>query len=371
MTGTQGAQLASVGDRIRNRALVLTTSNLPHELGEVLNRHQKVSDVVAVGKSAPKDCRQVREACPWTLFGVDAETGREYTATPEEPFSLPKYVGLFGAISLADQIALMTADADLAVSPTGRISAADFKTLDAVIAGCNAIADPRLACSLPVDPSFLLDKHRGALIERLRSSEHLVAFSVVAQLDPFEDENVVQGLLEVIETCGSKVMLHRTDMAAVQFLARGGLAAGISGTASMRHCTPPVYRPKTRRNGGNGNKKRGAAVFVPGIDEFRDVDEVRRWYGAAAPYCVQEGCCGRKLTDFDPDRGDDMALLAAHNLRGMLAVVEELHGQEDSRSWLRDYRARVAEAFQELRSKARKKEIKPYASGQVWLALND
>jgi hypothetical protein len=167
--------------------------------------------------------------------------------------------------------------------------------------------------------------------------------------------------------CGDKVLLHRADMAGIQYLARGGLATSVAGTAGLRHCVPPLRRSQKRRK----RPRNGAAVWIPGIDEFRDVSEVRRWYGATAPHCLLPHCCGRKLTDFDPANRDDVALLSAHNLRGPLAILGELLSQADRRAWLRSYRAQITTAYDELRAWTKDPAIEPYGSAQFWLSQTD
>jgi hypothetical protein len=370
VTGNDGMQLTTVGDRIRDRALVLTTSNLPHELADILNRHRAVSGVIAVGSSAPKDCRPLKKASPDMLFGQDPESGRAYVATEKAPFILPVAPGFLGPIKLIDQIALVPEGVDLVVSSTGRICANAFEVLDAVFSQCDAISDDRLACSAPVDKVWLSDRrHRAVLINRIRSSKHPVALSVVAQFDPFENIQVVEGLLELVETCGHNVMLHRTDMAAVQFIARGGCAAGISGTASLRHSVPPFRRSQKRQN---NKQKPSAAVFMPGINEFRDVAQLERWFGERKmPVCQLPDCCGRKLNDFNPGNNDDKRVLAGHNVRGMLGILDSMLTSPDRRSWLRDYRDGITEALKELRSRSGVPDIELYASGEVWRALDD
>lgn len=360
------AGLAAI-DRLRDRALVLSSSQLPHDLDAIMTMHRDISGLITVGTSAPRAGRLLKSTQPWLVLGHDSESSRAYMATAEAPFVLPADETLTGPVSLSDQIDYADKDLDAILSPTGTIRAKDDGALEAALAGCEAIHDQRLVCSLPIEPDWLCARGRARLIKGIQSSTHLIALSVVCQLDPFQNVEVAEGLLALTAACGGKVLLHRADMAGIQYLARGGLATTVAGIAGLRHCVPPLRRSRTRRK----RPRSGAAVWVPGIDEFRDVSEVRRWYGATAPYCALPHCCGRKLTDFDPANPDDVALLSAHNLRGPLAVVDELRGQPDRRAWLWSYRAQVTTAYDELRSRTKDPAIEPYGSAQFWLAQTD
>jgi hypothetical protein len=301
------------------------------------------------------------------VLGQDSESSRAYIATAPAPFALPTDESLTGPVTLADQIDCADKELDVILSPTGTIRAKDQEALESAVAGCDAVHDRRLVCSLPIEPDWLRDQSRTRLIEGIQSSSHPVAVSVVSQFDPFEVTEVAEGLLALNAACGDKVLLHRCDMAGIQYLARGGLAASIAGTAALRHCVPPMRRSQKRRK----RTRNGAAVWIPGIHEYRDVSEVRRWYGAAAPQCVLPLCCGRKLTDFDPANPDDIALLSAHNLIGPLGVVNDLLSQPDRHAWLRSYRAQILASYDELRARTKDPAIEPYGSAQFWLSQTD
>ncbi|MDO3169604.1 hypothetical protein P5V90_21740 [Mycobacteroides abscessus subsp. abscessus] len=354
------------GSRLEDRVLVMTTSHLPTGLDEILATHSGISGVVAAGGPAVRECRKLKGVQPGMILGQDTQAARSHWATVIAPFHLPA-AGLFGVPSLSDQVMSAGSDVDAVIAPSGTVRHGDTAALRAVVAGSNAVSDPRLVCSLPVEAGWLTYPDRRELIEQVQVSEHMVALTVVGQFDPLEGAGVAEGLLAVAELCGNKVILHHTDMAALQFIGHGGSGAVIGCTASLRHSVPALRRSRRRRK----NSSPGMAVFVPGIDEFRDVTELGRWWGDNAPICEQSGCCGRALTDFDPKDPDDTALLAAHNLRGPLAVAAELLAAADRRSWLRDYRRQLLTSYDELRKATRAPGIVPYGSANIWLHLDN
>jgi hypothetical protein len=192
----------------------------------------------------------------------------------------------------------------------------------------------------------------------------------VGQLDPFEDREVAEGLLEVLDTCQDQIFLHRTDMTAIEVVARPGLGASIGVTASLRHTVPPGRRAQTRRR--KPRPKRSLHVFVPGISEFREVTELEGWFGDDAPTCVLPGCCGRSLTDFTQDP-DDVGVLAVHNAKGWLQVASGLIAcpPRYRGDWLHRHHLEAATAYDELRAMTGVRTIKPYGSARVWPSFDN
>ena len=97
-------------------------------------------------------------------------------------------------------------------------------------------------------PQDWLTVHAGWPVQELRRSTRPVALVVVGQLDPYENPEVAQGLLEVLDSCRGKVFLHRTDMTAIEVLGRDGLGASIGGDSVP--CGTRSRRAAGRRNGG-------------------------------------------------------------------------------------------------------------------------
>jgi hypothetical protein len=243
------------------------------------------------------------------------------------------------------------------------------QTLHAVIAAGNEADRPEVVTTVAIPEEWLSKPERSHLIDGLQASIRPIALVVVGQLDPYEDPEIAEGLVEVITACSARLFLHRTDPgAAIEVLALGGAGASIGVTASLRHMVPPQRRAQKRRR--RPPRQRALHVFVPGIDEFRDVSELETWFGDDAPECAIPNCCGRGLTSFSRDPSDT-EVLAEHNVRGWLAVMEEVIACERSGRdvWLRAYRLRVQTAYDELRSSTGVRAIKPYGSAAVWPSI--
>jgi hypothetical protein len=223
--------------------------------------------------------------------------------------------------------------------------------------------------TVAVPQDWLTVPRRDGLVQELRRSTRPVAPVVVGQLDPYENPEVAQGLLEVLDSCCGKVFLHRTDMTAIEVLGRDGLGASIGVTASLRHTVPPGRRAQKRRR--PRRPRRALHVFVPGISEFRDVAELEGWFGDDAPECALAGCCGRPLTSFSPDPSDS-GPLAAHNVRGWLPLAADLAAcpPGDRRRWLRQHHLQVQTAYAQLRTQTGVRAIKAYGSARVWWDLS-
>ena len=349
---------------LHDRVLVATHATLPADFAEILGAHADISGVISAGGAAAAQCLNFGKVVPDVVLGHDAEAAPGYWASADHPFQLPPDEGLFGQVTLAEQVQGTDERLDVVLSPSGVIRTGDRATLESVVEHCNAVTDPRLLCALPVEACWFTDEHREHLIGAIRASSHLAILSAVGFADPFQNPRVTDGLVALTECCGARLVLHRTDMTAVQYLARGGCAAVVGTTTTLRHSAP---RSRKRRKGF----KRGGAVFIAGIDEFRDVELVRSWFGDSAPRCADPHCCGRLLTDFDPYDADDMAVLMAHNVRGVLGVVSELLAADNRRQWLAVYRDRIRTAYDELRAKTKIRDVSAYAGADVWLNMTD
>lgn len=353
--------LQPVSARLQDRALLLTASNLPAGIAQITTDYAAITGLIAT-PAAIASCLQLRRHDPTLIVGQETDAARAHWASAETPHLLGRGTGLFMP-TLRERVAAH-AGVDVILSPTGTVRAGDEAALWAVIAATNDVDDARLVCSLPLEAGWLTEMHRDTLMTAIGASRSVVALSVVGQGDPFDDWAVADGLIAVAEQHGSKVVLHHTDTTALQFVARGGLGAIIGCTTSQRHVVPPLARPRTRVR----SRTRRTAVFVPGIAEFRAISTLEEWFGADAPKCQEPGCCGRKLTDFDAADKDDLRVLAAHNVRGLLDVFSDLVSHTDRSQWLSDHRARITMAYQQLRTDTKIADIVPFRAAQGWLS---
>lgn len=367
-TRTPTAAEVAVSDRV----LVATTSSFPSGLVRVLVDYREIGGVLAVGAPAAGAVSRLRSALPDIVTGFDPAAYTYHVASPESPFAFGNHPSgqeaMFGADTLEAFVGESVADHQVLLSPTGVVPAGDLAALDAVLEGCQAVDHPALAAALPLPAEWLAGIHRAGLIERIRDASGLAVLILVGPLDPFENQDVACGLVELLSESGDRVLVHRTDQTAFHAIARGALAASIGTTASLRH-TDLRRRSATRRR---RKATPGLALFVSGIDEFRDLDELERWYGDGAPRCVLDGCCGRSLTDFDRYAAEDRDLAAGHNLASWMPRAAELLAvpARQRQHWLADYRRRVRTAYEELRASTGVRAIRPYAGARVWLDLD-
>lgn len=360
---------ADAAEVVAGRVFAAASSRVVAGIIAALSERSAVSGIVHVGPHAVTGCRQMPLAETGLLQAVDLAAYERYQATPAAPMLVAADDHSLIPWSLADFAAEAAAwGADVVFTPSGLVRAGDSPALAAVIEAGNNAGNPAVVTTVAVPQEWLTKTHRPRLLRELQGSIRPVALVVIGQLDPYEDPEVAQGLLDVLDACPGKVFHHRTDMTAIETLGRGGLAASIGVTASLRHTIPPGRRAQKRRR--TARPRRSLHVFVPGISEFRDIAELEAWFGDDAPECALADCCARLLTSFSHQAGDT-ELLAVHNIRGWLTVAEDLAGCQpgNRRNWLRQHHLQVETAYAELRAQTGVRAIRPYGSARVWSGL--
>ena len=347
---------------LRDRALLLTSSSMPTDTAAIIEHFGDYTGLIA-SQPAVTRCLQLRHQLPDLLVGQDNKAANEEWASPRHPHLLGGGNGLFDP-TLRDVAA--RAGVDFVISPTGAIRAGDVESLRAAIRATNEADDERMVCGLPVEAAWLRE-WRTPLFNAIEESRAVVALSVVSQVDPYRDSRVADGLLDLARQVGHNVVLCRTDCAALQFVARGGLGAIIGCTTTQRHQVPPGARAVTLRR----SRVARGAVFVPEIAEFRAAALLMQWFGADAPKCALPACCGRRLTDFDVTDEDDRLVLAAHNVRGILTLFADMIAHPNRMEWLRDHREGVQSAYRQLRADTGVSDIAPYGGAKWWLKQTD
>lgn len=354
---------------VADRIFAAASSRVSAGVMAALDERSAVSGIVHVGPHAVTHCRETSPAGADLMQAVDLAAYERYQATSSAPLLVPMEDHSLIPWSLAD-FAAGAAEwgADVVFAPSGLVRTGDSHALAAVIEAGNEAGNSRVVTTVAVPQEWLTKARRPELLRGLRRSTRPIAFVVIGQLDPYEDPEVAQGLLDVLNACYGQIFLHRTDMTAIEVLGREGLGASIGVTASLRHTVPPGRRAQKRRR--PPRPRRPLHVFVPGISEFRDIAELEGWFGDDAPECTLVGCCGRRLTSFSHDPGDT-ELLAVHNVKGWLSLAEDLAACSpgDRRHWLRQHHLRVETAFAELRAQTGVRAIKPYGSARVWSRL--
>jgi len=359
------ARGASLDVALRDKVLMATTSNFPVGFAGIMQRYSAESGVVAVGSAAGAAAIALRGQGVDGLVILDPARYEEAMATPARPLVLGEAT-LFGTPSMRDYADDLADDFDGVLSPTGQIAVGDVATLRAVIAACNTANHPKVITTLPVHEAWLLRDYRESLIGAMADNERPVAIIVVSQR-PLETPEFVEGINEV--SARVSPIVHRTDMAAIQVIARGATAAVVGATPSLRHAVPAGQLARRRKRKNKGTEP-SIPVLVPGINEFRDVRTLEEWFGDRAPMCELPGCCGWCLTDFTADTRTE---LGAHNAQHVLAVAAEMLECAPAvrMQWLRSYRDELLGAFEQLRLATGRRDIEPYASCAVWNSLRD
>jgi hypothetical protein len=364
-----GAPVVDARALLRDRVMVATSSAIPTGLLATVLNGPGTTGLVGIGTTVGSQLRKYKLGHPDIVTGLDPAAYDQHEASCEHPFALfPAKVGplsLLPRLSLADYVGEALGRYDVVFTPTGLVPVRDGAVLRAVISSANEVEENRVVVTLPAPAGWLGPEGRQVLMDVLRRSRHPVALVVTGQLDPYEDRATADGLIDVLAESGPSVFLHRTDMAAVQALARNALGASIGVSTSLRH-TVIGPRVQTRRRKG----PKPLPILVPGIDAFHDVDKLQAWFGDAGPAC---DCCGRLLTDFDRYDPDDVDLVANHNVRSWRQIVDDLVAvrPSDRRSWLKDYRVKVQLAYQSMRTTTRNRTIQPSGGAQTWLKATD
>jgi hypothetical protein len=355
---------------VADRVFAAASSRIGAGVVAALNEWSAISGIVHVGPHAVTNCREMSLAEPGMLQAADLAAYERYQATPSAPMFVPEDDYSLIPWSLADFATdAVGFGADVVFTPSGLVRVGDSHALAAVIEAGNNAGNPRVVTTVAVPEEWLTRTHRPCLLRELQNSTRPMALVVVGQLDPYEDPEVAQGLLHVLNACPGKIFHHRTDMSAIETLGRGSLAAAIGVTTSLRHTIPPGRRARKRRR--PARSRRPLHVFVPGITEFRDVAELESWFGDDAPECALANCCARRLTNFNHEAGD-VELLATHNVRGWLPLADDLIACQpgNRRNWLRQHHLQVEMAYAELRVQTGVRAIKPYGSARVWSGLS-
>ena len=355
-------------DALADGVFAAVSSRVPPGLLELVSDVRAPSGLIVIGPRASATCRKLSRVNPSLPRIVDFARYEDFVASASAPMPWPDAEGMW-AWSLDQWVdGIVAAGADVVFSPSGIIRTGDSKALAAVIDSGNGVKRPQLVTTVAVHQAWLTETYLANLQDEIERSERPVGLVVVGKLDPFEELEVAQGLLDLFDSCPGQIFLHRTDnLAAVHAIVQPGLGASIGVTSSLRHTIPQGRRAQAR---GSVNRQPAVYVFVPGINEFRDIEEVESWFGDRVPCCAMPECCGRRLNDFSR-HADDLDILAVHNVRGWLTILEDLVAHEscDRRGWLYRYFQDVESAYIALRAESNVRSIIPCGSAEVWRRL--
>jgi len=322
------------------------------------------SGLVIVDKVASRLIRPLKTIYPSSLtIATDPATYMHYRATIDRPMDLPRILDS-PEMSLNEYMdAQLASGQDIAFMPAGRVR--DHDVLKAIVGSANDVAAPNVVLPVALPGRLLKARYVAETVATLAESRHQVALVVTGQFDPFKDPDVSEGLRGVAEA--REIFLHRTDFAAFEAIAHGGLGGSIGWCTRLRHAVPGFKPAETRKDPPD----RSPVVLVPEIDSLRHTAVIEPWFrNTAPPLCVTPGCCGRNLA-WLRDKPADHADACTHNVRNWMPVAETLLAQPPSyrAHWLHNYRIDVDLNYAALRRRTGVMTIEMDDSQATWLSL--
>ncbi|MEV5703531.1 hypothetical protein [Actinoallomurus sp. NPDC052274] len=242
---------------------------------------------------AARRCREEQAFDGPILFDVAAAEGK--VATRERPFeeSGDQLVELTLEERVQGQI---DAGADAALTPTRYLRAGDFGAVEAAIEGAVGLGRDDVILSLPMDVGWLapglIDKTIGVLAQASVPK----AVMLGGRRNP--PQRVMDGAfgLRRLVTEVPDVALFRTDLAGLDALAQGCLAASIGTSGALRHVVPPG---EAGAYGSANGDDRSPSVLVPDLLSYvRGGVLADRFGDRPAPPCRCVRCGGRSIAGF-------------------------------------------------------------------------
>lgn len=190
------------------------------------------------------------------------------------------------------------AGADAALTPTRYLRAGDLGAVEAAIRGVDRLGRDDVILSLPLDAGWLAPGLIDKLIDVLSGVRIPKAVMPGGQFDP--PQRVMDGVLGLRRMVAEvpDVALFRTDLAGLDAVARGCLAASIGTSGSLRHIVPPGAAPLYGGRDEAG-EDRSPSVLVPDLLTYvRGSVLADRFGERPAPICRCAWCGGRSIAGF-------------------------------------------------------------------------
>ena len=353
---TDNSTTTDVETSLQGRVLVQVSSQFDMALmGGFASRN----GLVLTGDVAADHVRTLSNQLPEATLIQDRAAYRVRNATADAPFVLPA-PGLFGESSLEQVIDNQRLiGATVALTPTAHVQVGDFASLEAVINTTATLQRDDLLVHLPLDAEWLSDDLISDLLSRVERSNHPIAISLAHDRDPLTVRGVAENLHRIVDHEVPTVLM-RTDLAGLDFVARGGLAAAIGSTSTLRHGLSSVRR-------GFKTSVRDTRTNVLLKDMLRYMRPARiETLFATPPICTCETCDGDRLERFTADsRSQDQAL--RHNASTLEELVAQINasGVENRRKEWRQI-VRNAIAAHELSAAYRAGDLPVPHTHEVW-----
>ena len=323
---TSGQSKLSVRETLRDRCLTVASHDDAVAIMRCLDA--KSGGIVFSSTRGIVKGHTVRQVFPGLVIASDhRERGKaEQPATPQEPITLPVLAdGVLAALSPADALeqlieGQMRSGAHVGVIPGRAICAEDSDSIKALFERSNALDRDDVIVRMPVSQAWLRRQNIKQFNGLLALSKHPIALSPADKRDPMENKGVPEGLRQVIDAHGDKIIIWKTDLAGIDAITRGALAAAVGVVAGLRHSSPP---------GGFGKKideqDRTPQLFLPELLRYVRASHMHDvWFANTKPWiCNCTACLGRPVDRFTGS-SEDLREAAVHNALAITGLHQRI-----------------------------------------------
>ncbi len=291
------------------------------------------------GKGPARSARTAARSNLGVPVLFDREAYCEYVATPNDPFHLPQDC-LFPQTLLDSIREQFDLGVEVAFTPSGHIPVGS-EALESAVARTNALGRSDVALSLPLHHGWLSDDGAfSRLLSQLARTEVPVALSLAHSQDPSKETGVPERLRELARST-TPPFLDRTDLAGLDYVARGGLGASIGLSARLRHGLSPSIRGT--RFSSTDNRM---SIYWPGLLRFvRPVFLEEVFASSPPPACTCPYCNSQSLTSFTASQ-QSQARARNHNAWWLARLTSEVLDSREIGSPLDSWRNIVIGAIE-------------------------
>lgn len=263
------------------------------------------SGMFVAGQDSPRRVMTLRHRFPGIPIIIEPKSVREYRATAERPFFVEDVSPLGTNPSLSDLLDVqISLGSDIAVTPTGQITAGDILTLTSVIAQASALDRKDLLIMLPLEANWLSNStYTDQLIQELSRSRHPVALAFVDPNNPVGSARRMNALRRVVSSSSGDLVVYRTNLFGFEALSLGALSSAIGALPSVRRLIP-VGHPS---RGPRDPEDKSPQMLIGDILQFMPSKLMRRsWFVSVPPlscFCmICKGDAISRLSEIPSDR---------------------------------------------------------------------
>jgi hypothetical protein len=364
--GRTAREPSTAAQTVAERVLLLDRPKYVHAVPTHLDSDH--GGLVLCGKDAGGRARQLRRAGYDSILVIDQAAYENEPATADEPFALPGGQ-LFGGH--LDDVLQQQLDcgADVAMTPTRYVHAGDADALKGVMRAAQAIKRSDVIVTMPVAITWLRDESLQQLRAVLKRIPQPKALILGGQYDPLDMRNTPKNLRCLAQEVAD-LGLWRTDLAAFDCIAYGGLFAAIGAGGSLRHLIPEDEEPQSSSFPG----AHLPSVLVPDLLSFSRADSLaRRYANTPPPRCPCPVCDGRFLDRFNRRDGETRAVAHAHNAATWNSWLPDLFDHQslgDRQVWWKNRCTAALDAHEAENARIQQpKAFKPPQPLKAWATL--